>query len=67
VHHVHVWAISTTQNALTAHVVILCNTTLEQQAALKHVIKEKLAAVNVHHATLEFETQEEKCTDMNRV
>ena len=67
VHHVHVWAMSTTQNALTAHVVIFCNTTLEQQAALKHVIKEKLESVHVHHATLEFETQEEKCKDMNKV
>ena len=67
VHHLHVWAMSTTQNALTAHVLILCNTTLEQQAVLKHAIKEKLACVHVHHATLEFETQEEKCTDTNKV
>ncbi len=65
VHHVHVWAMSTTQNALTAHVVIRC-TTLEQQAELKHIIKEKLAALNVHHATLEFETEEEECKDTLR-
>ncbi len=65
VHHVHVWAMSTTQNALTAHVVIRC-TTLEQQAELKHRIKEKLVAANVHHATLEFETEEEQCKDTLR-
>lgn len=65
VHHVHVWAMSTTQNALTAHVVIQC-TTLGQQAELKHIIKEKLAALNVHHATLEFETEEEECKDTLR-
>ncbi len=65
VHHVHVWAMSTTQNALTAHVVIRC-TTLEQQAQLKHIIKEKLADENVHHATLEFETEEEQCKDTLR-
>jgi cobalt-zinc-cadmium efflux system protein len=66
VHHVHVWAMSTTQNALTAHVVIQCTTTLEQQAELKHSIKEKLAALKVHHATLEFETEEEECKDTLR-
>jgi cobalt-zinc-cadmium efflux system protein len=65
VHHVHVWAMSTTQNALTAHVVIRC-TTLDQQAELKHRIKEKLAALKVHHATLEFETEEEECKDTLR-
>lgn len=65
VHHVHVWAMSTTQNALTAHVVIQC-TTLGQQTELKHIIKEKLAALNVHHATLEFETEEEECKDTLR-
>ncbi len=65
VHHVHVWAMSTTQNALTAHVVIRC-TTLEQQAELKHRIKEKLVSANVHHATLEFETEEEQCKDTLR-
>ncbi|MGC9152064.1 MAG: cation diffusion facilitator family transporter [Microbacter sp.] len=67
VHHVHIWAMSTTQNALTAHVVIYCNTTLDQQARIKHEMKEKLASEQVHHATLEFETQEELCTDMNKV
>lgn len=65
VHHVHVWAMSTTQNALTAHVLVLCNTTIEQQATLKHIIKERLASVNIHHATLEFETLEEKCHDLH--
>lgn len=65
VHHVHVWAMSTTQNALTAHVVVLCSISVELQAALKHAIKERLAALNVHHATLEFETETEKCTDKN--
>ena len=65
VHHVHVWAMSTTQNALTAHVVIRC-TTLEQQAELKHSIKAQLATANVHHATLEFETEEEQCKDTLR-
>jgi cobalt-zinc-cadmium efflux system protein len=66
VHHVHVWAMSTTQNALTAHVVIRCTTTLEQQAELKQAIKKQLAAINVHHATLEFETQEEHCKETLR-
>lgn len=52
VHHVHIWPLSTTENALTAHVVVNSATGLE---GLKHYIKEQLAAHGIAHATLEFE------------
>ena len=56
VHHVHVWAISTTDNALTAHVVIDDLTMMEQvKAELKHELEE----LNIGHSTLEFETEGE--------
>lgn len=58
VHHVHVWAISTTENALTAHVV------LEELASLERVkcaLKTLLARDGIAHATLEFETAAERC------
>lgn len=61
VHHIHVWAISTTENALTAHVVLKDLTRLE---AVKHELKAQLEAAGIHHATLEFESVAEQCSDL---
>lgn len=58
VHHVHVWAISTTENALTAHVV---KTDRASPERVKYALKELLAAEGIVHATLEFETPGEHC------
>ncbi len=52
VHHLHVWALSTTENALTAHVVL---TDLAQLEPVKHDLKEQLRTAGISHATLEFE------------
>ncbi len=58
VHHVHIWAISTTQNALTAHVVVR---SLDDAEELKHEIKHRLEHEGIGHATLEFELCGEHC------
>lgn len=58
VHHVHVWAISTTENALTAHVVV---GDLAAMEAVKSALKELLAHEGIVHATLEFETPGAPC------
>jgi len=63
VHHLHVWAISTSQNAMTAHVIIPQNTDMENQNRIKNKIKHELEHVNIQHATLEFETEDENCVD----
>ncbi|WP_420149123.1 cation diffusion facilitator family transporter [Spirosoma sp.] len=55
VHHVHVWAMSTTENALTAHLVLKAGLTDEQVAALKHDARHRLEHRNINHATLETE------------
>ena len=65
VHHLHVWAISTSQNAMTAHIIIHPDPAMEQLNRLKKDIKHELEHVNIHHATLEFETEDENCTDTN--
>lgn len=67
VHHLHVWAISTSQNAMTAHILIHPNTGMEQLNIIKRNIKHELEHVNIHHATLEFETENENCTDKNSI
>ena len=62
VHHIHVWAISTTENALTAHVVL---TDLSRLEAVKRELKTRLDGAGVHHATLEFESVAENCCDFS--
>ena len=58
VHHLHIWAISTTENAITAHVVIH---DLEQMETIKSELKHLLAEHNIPHCTLEFETEDHMC------
>ena len=65
VHHLHVWAISTSQNAMTAHVLIHQDNGMKQLNILKTNIKHELEHVNIHHSTIEFETIDENCTDTN--
>ena len=62
-HHVHVWAISTTENALTGHLVVDEITSLPDAEKIKHKLKHELAHLNIHHATLEIEMKGEKCED----
>jgi cobalt-zinc-cadmium efflux system protein len=61
VHHIHVWAMSTTENALTAHLVLKQGVDLQEITKLKKNIKHHLEHVNIHHATLEFEMVEDEC------
>ena len=52
VHHLHIWALSTTENALTAHVVV---DDLAEEKEIKHAVKDALTGVGIQHATLELE------------
>lgn len=61
VHHLHVWAISSSQNAMTAHIIVACDTNMETQNRIKNKIKHELQHVNIQHATLEFETENDNC------
>lgn len=60
VHHVHIWAISTTETALTAHIRIDDTTQME---TIKDEIKHRLLLAEIQHATLEFETVDHPCTE----
>ena len=62
VHHIHVWAISTTENALTAHVVL---DSLSRMEGVKYALKELLEHEGIPHATLEFESAAEQCCDFH--
>ncbi|QJW91024.1 cation transporter [Spirosoma taeanense] len=55
VHHVHVWAMSTTENALTAHLVLAPDLSDAQISDLKHDARHRLEHHTIRHATLETE------------
>ena len=63
VHHIHVWAISTTENALTGHFVVSKNLTAEQINNLKHEVKREFKLLHIEHCTLEVETENDQCDD----
>jgi cobalt-zinc-cadmium efflux system protein len=59
-HHMHVWALSTTENALTAHLVVD-----PEHIALfddiKHDLRHRLQHLSINHSTFEPEFADEKC------
>jgi len=63
IHHMHIWGMSTNENALTCHVLV---DKLEKISAIKQNIKEELKTHNIKHSTLEFETAEEDCKDITK-
>jgi len=62
-HHIHIWAISTSENALTGHVVVSKDTDMNNLEKIKHEIKHQLLHLNIQHATLEIETDGEHCEE----
>ena len=64
-HHIHVWALSTTENALTAHLVVAHNTDMLTVEKLKDRVKHELLHQNIQHATLEIETEDVPCKEPN--
>ena len=61
-HHLHIWALSTTETALTAHIVI---DNMERMEEIKHLIKARLEEADIHHVTLEFECEGVPCEPEN--
>jgi len=62
-HHIHIWALSTTENALTAHLVVDRNCKMDEVEKLKHSIKHELLHQNIQHATLEIELENSPCDE----
>ncbi|MEO9023332.1 MAG: cation diffusion facilitator family transporter [Ginsengibacter sp.] len=61
IHHIHVWAMSTTENAMTAHIVIDDNSSREQIESIKSNLKHALQHMNIQHITIETEFSSEQC------
>ncbi|HTD40172.1 MAG TPA: cation diffusion facilitator family transporter [Mucilaginibacter sp.] len=64
VHHIHVWALSTTENALTAHLVIDQNA-VSSFDSIKHDLRHRLEHLSISHSTFEPEFSDEKCVQMD--
>ncbi|MDE6422005.1 MAG: cation diffusion facilitator family transporter [Muribaculaceae bacterium] len=60
IHHLHVWALSTTENAMTVHAVI--ESTENIREIIAHMKSVALAA-GISHSTIEVETKECACSD----
>jgi cobalt-zinc-cadmium efflux system protein len=58
IHHLHVWAISTSQNALTAHLLIEPNLSQPDVQQIKDKLKHSLEHMGIQHATLETEVED---------
>lgn len=52
--HVHVWPLSTTENALTAHVVLDEQLNFDEKLRVVEKIKHELEHHNIHHSTIEL-------------
>jgi cobalt-zinc-cadmium efflux system protein len=57
IHHIHVWAMDTTTNALTAHLVVDSSLGEPGLVKAKHTLRHDLEHLNIQHVTLETEAK----------
>lgn len=60
-HHLHIWAISTTENAMTTHIVLANDISIETEQKIKTELKHELKHQNIHHITVETERENTAC------
>lgn len=56
-HHVHIWAMSTTMVAMTGHLLVDENKTMAEVVQIKEKVKHALLHEGIQHSTLETEMQ----------
>jgi cobalt-zinc-cadmium efflux system protein len=61
VHHIHIWSLSTTENALTAHIHINDELSFEQKMLVVKDLRHELMHHNIQHSTIELESQQNDC------
>lgn len=59
-HHLHIWAVSTTENAATLHIVI---ENLSNIHSIKQTLKGELHRQGIQHTTIECETPDSICEE----
>lgn len=62
VHHIHIWPLSTTENALTAHVIVDDRLPFDEKLKVIQELKHELVHHNIHHSTIELESETRHCS-----
>lgn len=65
VHHIHIWPLSTTENALTAHVIVDDKLSFDEKLKVIQHLKHELLHHNIHHCTIELESETIHCPNEN--
>ena len=60
-HHLHIWGISTTENAATVHIVL---NNIAEMESVKPRIKQIFLSAGISHSTIEFESLSCQCQDL---
>lgn len=63
IHHLHIWALSSTENAMTVHIIPKDISSLDEVMMIKHNIKHELAHENIQHITIELDRKSDNCAD----
>jgi len=63
VHHIHIWALSTSENALTAHITLNESLSFENKIKLVQDVKHGLMHHKIHHSTIEIEAELSNCQE----
>ncbi len=58
IHHVHIWAISTTNTAMTAHIIV---DDISKSDEIRDSIEKKIYKLGITHPTLEIESEQYQC------
>jgi len=64
IHHLHVWALSSSENALTVHVILKKNVDIQEFLIAKNEIKQDLAHENIQHSTIELDDMNQECKEI---
>ncbi|MGV4530380.1 cation diffusion facilitator family transporter [Ornithobacterium rhinotracheale] len=60
VEHIHIWAISSVENAMTAHIFLNQDLSCECERELKDDLRHEMLHQNIHHCTFEIEYKEKE-------
>lgn len=61
IHHIHVWPISTTENAMTAHLIVQDELPGNKERSIRKKLLHDLEHLNIQHVTLEVERGMSNC------
>jgi cobalt-zinc-cadmium efflux system protein len=64
-HHVHIWALSSTENAMTAHLVLRRAVGQAREQSIKAEFRHELQHYHIQHITLETEWEDQPCASVN--